>query len=52
MIARAQALRGHAAMLLFSALVAGSFSLGARAANLIDPAAITAARFVIAAALI
>lgn len=39
-------------MLLFSALVAGSFSLGARAANQIDPAAITAARFVIAAAVI
>lgn len=36
-------------MLLFSALVAGSFSLGVRAANLIDPAAITVARFVIAA---
>lgn len=49
---RREALRGHAAMLLFSALVAGSFSLGSRAANLIDPAAITAARFVIAAALI
>lgn len=47
--ARREALRGHAAMLLFSALVAGSFSLGVRAANLIDPAAITAARFVIAA---
>ncbi|MDP5307654.1 DMT family transporter [Paracoccus spongiarum] len=50
--ARREALRGHAAMLLFSVLVAGSFSLGARAANLIDPAAITAARFVIAAAVI
>lgn len=46
---RQEALRGHAAMLLFSALVAGSFSLGARAANLIDPTAITVARFVIAA---
>ena len=52
MSARAQALRGHAAMLLFSALVAGSFSLGARAAPLIDPAAITAIRFVIAAGVI
>ncbi|AUH32505.1 DMT family transporter [Paracoccus tegillarcae] len=49
---RSEALRGHAAMLLFSALVAGSFSLGVRAANLIDPAAINAARFVIAAAVI
>lgn len=47
-----EALRGHAAMLLFSALVAGSFSLGARAAKLIDPAAITALRFVIAAAVL
>lgn len=49
---RAGSLQGHAAMLLFSALVAGSFSLGARAANLIDPAAITALRFVLAAAII
>ncbi len=47
--ARREALRGHLAMLTFSALVAGSFSLGARVANLIDPAAITVARFVIAA---
>ena len=47
-----EAARGHLAMLLFSALVAGSFSLGVRAANLIDPAAITAARFAIAAGLI
>lgn len=46
---RTDALRGHAAMLVFSALVAGSFSLGVRAANLIDPAAITVARFIIAA---
>ena len=46
---RREALRGHAAMLLFSAAVAGSFSLGVRAANLIDPAAITVARFIIAA---
>ena len=46
---RREALRGHAAMFLFSALVAGSFSLGARAANLIDPTAITVARFVVAA---
>lgn len=36
-------------MLLFSLVVAGSFSLGVRAANLIDPAAITVARFIIAA---
>ena len=32
--------RGHLAMLAFSALVAGSFSLGAMVANDIDPAAV------------
>lgn len=42
--------QGHLAMLGFSALVAGSFSLGARTANLIDPAALTMARFVVAVA--
>ncbi|WP_299048241.1 DMT family transporter [uncultured Tateyamaria sp.] len=46
------ALRGHAAMLLFSALVAGSFSLGALAANDIAPAALNAVRFWIAALVI
>ncbi|WP_425445402.1 DMT family transporter [Tropicimonas sediminicola] len=44
--------RGHLAMLLFSALVAGSFSLGALAADEISPTALNAARFAIAAALI
>ena len=44
--------QGHAAMLLFSALVAGSFSLGAKVGDLISPAAINAARFWIAAAII
>ena len=34
--------RGHLAMLAFSGLVAGSFSLGAIVANDIDPQAITA----------
>jgi drug/metabolite transporter (DMT)-like permease len=48
----AAALRGHAAMLAFSAAVAGSFSLGARAAPLIDPAAITALRFPIGAVIL
>ncbi|MEP2781498.1 MAG: DMT family transporter [Pseudoruegeria sp.] len=43
---------GHAAMLLFSALVAGSFSLGSMAANEIAPAALNAARFLIAGVLI
>jgi drug/metabolite transporter (DMT)-like permease len=40
--------QGHLAMLTFSALVAGSFSLGSMSANLISPAALNAARFVIA----
>lgn len=39
-------------MLAFSALVAGSFSLGALAAPLISPQALTLARFAIAAALV
>ena len=46
------ALQGHLAMLLFSALVAGSFSLGAQVAAEIAPAAINAARFAIAAVVI
>ncbi len=46
------AARGHLAMLLFSALVAGSFSLGSLAANEIAPLALVFARFVLAAALI
>ncbi len=43
--------RGHLAMLVFSALVAGSFSLGALIANLIDPMALTALRMALAAIL-
>ena len=43
------ALKGHLAMLTFSALVAGSFSLGVQVANDIAPAAINAVRFWIAA---
>ncbi len=39
-------------MLCFSALVAGSFSLGSMAANEISPAAMNAARFVLAACII
>ncbi|MDQ7070628.1 MAG: DMT family transporter [Rhodobacterales bacterium] len=50
--ARSQALRGHMAMLLFSALVAGSFSLGSMAANHIAPAALNSARFAIAAVIV
>ena len=42
-------LAGHAAMLCFSALVAGSFALGGLIANLISPLALTAVRFALAA---
>lgn len=44
--------QGHLAMLAFSALVAGSFSLGALAAPLISPAALTVARFALAGSLV
>ncbi len=44
--------QGHLAMLLFSALVAGSFALGAMVANDIAPAALNALRFAIAAVVI
>jgi len=47
-----QQMRGHLAMLLLSALVAGSFSLGSLAANEIAPAALNSVRFLIAAILI
>ena len=43
--------RGHLAMLCFSALVAGSFRLGAMASKFIAPAAMTVARFALAGAL-
>ncbi len=45
-------LRGHLAMLTFSALVAGSFSLGSMAAPFVDPMALTALRFLLAGALV
>jgi drug/metabolite transporter (DMT)-like permease len=45
-------LRGHLAMLTFSALVAGSFSLGSMAAPFVDPMALTALRFFLAGALV
>ncbi|MEM7615552.1 MAG: DMT family transporter [Pseudomonadota bacterium] len=44
--------KGHVAMLLFSALVAGSFSLGSLAAPHIAPSALNALRFAIAAVLL
>lgn len=43
---------GHLAMLAFSALVGGSFVLGAMAAPLVDPAALNALRFLLAAVVI
>lgn len=46
-----EAHRGHLAMLAFSALVAGSFSLGSMAAPHIAPEALNAVRFVLAAIL-
>jgi|GEM_PF-6862089 len=49
-LSRAQ--RGHLAMLAFSALVAGSFSLGAMAAKFVSPAALTVARFALAGSLV
>ncbi|MEM1302629.1 MAG: DMT family transporter [Pseudomonadota bacterium] len=39
-------------MLAFSALVAGSFALGSKSANLLEPAALNALRFALATALI
>lgn len=47
-----QPMRGHAAMLAFSAMVAGSFSLGSLAAPHVDPAALNAARFLLAGVLV
>lgn len=47
-----RAAQGHLAMLGFSMLVAGSFVLGARAAPQIDPVALNALRFALAAAII
>ncbi len=43
---------GHLAMLAFSALVAGSFSLGAMAAPYVSPAALTVLRFALAGSLV
>lgn len=44
--------KGHLAMLAFSGLVAGSFSLGAQASPFVDPAALTALRFLLASVLV
>ena len=48
--ARLEALKGHAAMLLFATLISGSFTLGHLATPHIDPGALTALRFALAAA--
>lgn len=47
-----EAAKGHLAMLVFSALVAGSFALGAMMANEVAPVAFTALRFALAAVLL
>ncbi len=47
-----EARRGHLAMLMFSALVAGSFSLGGQVANEIAPTALNAVRFALSAAVV
>lgn len=49
---RREALRGHAAMLLFALLISVSFTLGDLAVPHIDPGALTAARFLLAAIVI
>jgi drug/metabolite transporter (DMT)-like permease len=50
--ALSQPMRGHLAMLTFSALVAGSFSLGGLAAPFIDPGALAVVRFLLAGTLV
>ncbi|MDF1856713.1 DMT family transporter [Pseudooceanicola sp.] len=45
-------MQGHVAMLAFSVLVAGSFSLGALAAPHVSPSAMNAVRFLIAAIIV
>ena len=47
-----EAAKGHLAMLAFSMLVAGSFSLGSLIAPVIEPTALNAVRFMIAGAVI
>lgn len=49
---RGEALRGHAAMLVFALMISGSFTLGDLAVPHIDPGALTVARFVLAAMVI
>ena len=49
---RAEALRGHAAMFAFAVAISGSFTLGKQAAPHLDPAALNAVRFCLAALLL
>lgn len=49
---RLEALKGHGAMFLFAVCISGSFSLGQRAAPYLDPAALNAIRFALAALLL
>lgn len=51
-VPRAEALRGHGAMLAFALIISGSFSLGHQAAPFLAPSAINAARFALGVALI
>ena len=44
--------RGHLAMFAFSMLIAGSFSIGSRISNLVEPTAIMALRFFISGVII
>jgi drug/metabolite transporter (DMT)-like permease len=46
---RAEALKGHAAMFAFAVAISGSFTLGKQAAPHLDPAALNAVRFSLAA---
>lgn len=50
--ARRERWRGHAAMTLFACIISGSFSLGGLSAALVDPKALTALRFLIAASVL
>lgn len=47
-----EAMKGHLAMLCFSALIAGSFALGSMAAPHIAPTALNAVRFVVASGIL
>lgn len=52
LIPQSASMRGHLAMLIFSMIVAGSFSFGSMIANKIDPVAMNAVRFMIAGTVI